>query len=278
MRAYLVLWISFITCSVSLQQKACILVINCEDIKWNPITFSDMFITNMGKNDDSFTTCNIACGQDLPKDMDQFQGIIITGSHYNCRPRDSYFEWYEGLLSLIREISFTGKPNLYGSCFGHNLIALALGGKIGPNPNNKYILEIEQLKMNKQFYGSFSSISPLKNIKEIYSVISTHEDCVLELPESATLLGSTLHCENHLYVTGKNRNILACQSHPEFNHYVHYAVMDRIWVSIVNKRKCLSAEEVAHSRKSFEEYTTSDSTLLCDMISDFLRTSSIVDP
>jgi GMP synthase-like glutamine amidotransferase len=236
-----------------------------------------MFINSMGKSDDCFTTCNLACGQNLPKDMDQFQGIIITGSHYNCRPRDAYFDWYEGLLSLIREIAFTGKPNLYGSCFGHNLIALALGGKIGLNPNNKYILEIEQLNTNKEFYGRFSSIYPLENIKESYSVISTHEDCVLELPESATLLGSTLHCENHLYVTGKNRNILACQSHPEFNHYLQYAVMDRILLSIVNKRKCLSTEEVAHSRKSFGEYSTSDNTLLCDMISNFLRTPSIVD-
>jgi GMP synthase (glutamine-hydrolysing) len=236
-----------------------------------------MFISNMGKNDDSFTTCNVACGQDLPENMDQFQGIIITGSHYNCRPRDSYFDWYEGLLSLIREIALVGKPNLYGSCFGHNLIALALGGKIGPNLNNKYILEIEQLKTNKEFYDCFSSISPLENLKENYSVISTHEDCVLELPDTATLLGSTVHCENHLYITGKNRNILACQSHPEFNNFLQYAVMDRIWVSIVNKRKCLSAEEIAHSRQSFERYSTSDSTLLCQMISNFLRSSSIVD-
>lgn len=275
MRLYLLIWISFITLNESIQHKARILVINCEDIIWQPITFSDMLFTHMGTDDDVYTTCNVANGEDLPKDMNDFQGIIITGSHYNCRPRDVYFDWYEGLMSLIREIALTGRPMLYGSCFGHNLIALALGGEIGFNPNNKYVMQIEQIRANKAFHELFSSISPLKVIKENYSVISTHEDCVLRLPEMSTLLGSTLHCENHLYITGKNRNILACQSHPEFD--LQYAVLDRIWISIVKKRKCLSKEEIALSLRSFEEYSTSDSELLCGMISDFLHTPISAD-
>jgi hypothetical protein len=105
------------------------LVINCEDISWNPITFSEMYKLHLSQENDVWTTCNIASGEKLPdpEDILKYKGIVITGSHYNCRKRDSYFAWYEDLLTLIREISTAGYPKLFGGCFGHNLIALALG-------------------------------------------------------------------------------------------------------------------------------------------------------
>jgi GMP synthase-like glutamine amidotransferase len=184
------------------------LVINCEDIPWEPISFSDMYRKCVELEGDSWTTCNIALGEQLPPDIHEYTGIILTGSHYNCRKRDKYFPWYEGLMVLVREISVAGKPKLFGGCFGHNLIALALGGSIDFNPDKKYILQIEKLTTNDAFKSQFSATS-CSLLRDSYSVISTHEDCVIKLPDTATLLGSTLFCKNHLFVTGKNNNILA---------------------------------------------------------------------
>ena len=56
MRLYFLIWICCFVFSEPIQQKVRILVINCEDIIWKPITFSDMFISNMGKDDDTFST------------------------------------------------------------------------------------------------------------------------------------------------------------------------------------------------------------------------------
>ena len=256
------------------------LVLNCEDIPWEPISFFDMYkmnlalelgsLQNMGLQSESWTCCNVVLGEKIPDDVLEYDGIILTGSHYNCRPRDVYFEWYEGLMRLIRTIDEKGKPNLFGGCFGHNLIALALGGKIGFNPDKKYILQVENLKINNKFKELFSSenLGNSGNLLE-YSVISTHEDSVLELPESATLLGSSENCKNHLFLAGKNNNILALQSHPEFN--LQYAVMDRIWLGIVERRKLLSKDEISFSLKSFEGYDDADAKKLCGVISFFLH-------
>jgi GMP synthase-like glutamine amidotransferase len=244
------------------------LVINCEDIPWEPISFSDMYRRCVELEGDSWNTCNIALGEQLPADIHEYTGIILSGSHYNCRKRDVYFPWYEGLMVLVREISVAGEPKLFGGCFGHNLIALALGGSIDFNPDKKYILQIEKLTTNDAFKKQFSatSCSPLR---DSYSVISTHEDCVIKLPDTATLLGSTLFCKNHLFVTGKNNNILACQSHPEFD--LKYAVMDRIWIGVVEKRRMLSKSDIVDSLRSFEEYDGTEAKDMCAVISDFLR-------
>ena len=248
------------------------LVINCEDIPWEPISFSDMYEQNLSRDDDSWATCNLALGDALPHDICEYNGVILTGSHYNCRKREKYFQWYEGLMDLVREIAANGKPNLFGGCFGHNLIALALGGTVGFNPNKKYVLQIDRLITNKNFQGMFEAEEKnlYQNVLEEYSIISTHEDCVTELPYTATLLGSTVNCENHFFVAGENQNILALQSHPEFN--LQYAVLDRIWIGVVKKRRLLSDEECSFSMKSFENYDDSDAKKMCNVISWFLRT------
>lgn len=247
------------------------LVINCEDIPWEPISFSDMYRKCVEQEGDSWTTCNIALGEQIPADIHEYTGVILTGSHYNCRKREVYFPWYEGLMELVREISIAGKPKLFGGCFGHNLIALALGGAIDFNPNKKYVLQIEKLTTNDAFKTKISAISCCP-LRDIYSVISTHEDCVIKLPDTATLLGSSLFCENHLFVAGKNSNILACQSHPEFD--LKYAVIDRIWIGVVEKRRMLSKSDILDSLKSFEEYDDSDAKEMCEIISDFLHNPS----
>lgn len=244
------------------------LVINCEDIPWEPISFSDMYRKCVELEGDSWTTCNIAVGDQFPADIHEYTGIILTGSHYNCRKRDKYFPWYEGLIELVREISDAGKPRLFGGCFGHNLIALALGGSVDFNPDKKYILQIEKLTTNDPFQNQFSAISRSPLLKN-YSIISTHEDCVIELPDTATLLGSTIFCENHLFMAGKNNNILACQSHPEFD--LKYAVIDRIWIGVVEKRRMLSKSDIVDSLRSFEEYDGMDAKDMCAVICDFLH-------
>lgn len=245
------------------------LVINCEDIPWEPISFSDMHQKYVTIEGDSWTTCNVALGEQVPTDLHEYTGIILTGSHYNCRKREKYFPWYEGLMVLIREISEAGKPNLFGGCFGHNLIALALGGSVGFNPDKKYVLQIEKLVTNDAFKEQFATIS-CTPLLDNYSLISTHEDCVIQLPDTATLLGSSLFCENHLFVAGKNKNILACQSHPEFD--LKYAVIDRIWIGVVEKRRLLSKADVADSLRSFEGYDGYDANEMCTLIRNFLHT------
>ena len=271
--------VNYVVMSMLLRPPQRFLVINCEDIRWKPISFSDMYEQKFACDNDSWTTCNVALGDPLPYDVCEYDGIILTGSHYNCRKRDVYFPWYQDLMDLVRIIAANGKPNLFGGCFGHNLIALALGGNIGFNPNKKYVLQIDRLITNEQFQALLESTErklylSSNDLPKEYSLISTHEDCVTELPMGATLLGFTVNCENHFFLAGKNKNILALQSHPEFD--LQYAVLDRIWIAVVKKRQLLSDEECSFSMKSFENYDDSDAQKMCGVISSFLHSEYLM--
>ena len=80
-----------------IQRKFC--VINCETISWKPISFSDMFSSLMMREGDIWTVCNIANSELLPSDIYEYSGIIITGSHFDCRSeRTSYFDWVNKLI------------------------------------------------------------------------------------------------------------------------------------------------------------------------------------
>lgn len=72
-----------------------------------------------------------------------------------------------------------------------------------------------------------------------------------------------------MYLTGKHRNILALQSHPEFE--LKYAIYDRIWLSVVEKNKRLTEEQVVEAKRSFEDFSDDDRMKMSLLISSFLR-------
>jgi GMP synthase-like glutamine amidotransferase len=67
----------------------------------------------------------------FPKDISVFDGIIITGSPASVHDD---LPWIHRLKDLIRTTVERRQP-LFGCCFGHQLIATALGGQVGWNPD-----------------------------------------------------------------------------------------------------------------------------------------------
>lgn len=68
----------------------------------------------------------------LPKTLDQLSdldGLIITGSKHTSYDNDA---WILSTMALIK-LAY-GHVKIVGICFGHQLIARALGGKVGLNP------------------------------------------------------------------------------------------------------------------------------------------------
>ena len=60
----------------------------------------------------------------FPESLLDFDGFIIGGSPASVH---NDFPWIDKLLKIIRDIQTLGKP-IFGACFGHQAIALALGG------------------------------------------------------------------------------------------------------------------------------------------------------
>ena len=72
-----------------------------------------------------------------------------------------------------------------------------------------------------------------------------------------------------MFVAGKYNNIIACQSHPEFD--LNYCIYDRIWPTVVEDKKRLTDDEVVDAKISFELFSDKDSKMMLRLISSFLR-------
>ncbi len=74
----------------------------------------------------------VADGEALP-DAGDYAGVLITGSGAMVTERA---DWSERSADWLRGAAEAGKP-LFGICYGHQLIAHALGGTVGYNPRGR---------------------------------------------------------------------------------------------------------------------------------------------
>jgi GMP synthase-like glutamine amidotransferase len=249
------------------------LVVCCENsTAWAPVDFAQMFTSKLARDDSEWITVNIANNETLPstEDLDQFQGIILTGSRFNICDKDNY-PWFDSVCEVIRHAASHGRPRVFGGCFGCQLIGHALGGEVSKNPCERFILKAEQIEPCQPFFSKiFPTMSPEKSS---LTLIESHGYCVSSLPPNSQRLASSSSCTNELFVCGANANLLACQCHPEFDY--GYAIRDRIWPSVVGSKR-MPAEEIEESARSFEAFSDEDSVLFCSLISSFLHSTGSV--
>jgi GMP synthase-like glutamine amidotransferase len=252
-----------------------ICIFNCEDsLAWNPITFADMFIKGLtAENDIDWLEYKVSCESFILEDILNFDALIITGSHYNCRDSDK-LPWFNPLCEVVREVAFRGFPRIYAGCFGCQLVAVALGGVVDRNPGNVFILKAENIHFHdKRFLTRYPSFIADEMMLEKWTtiganIIVSHGDCVQQLPPNAKHLASSATCKNEAFVCGTKENIMAVQCHPEFDY--DYAVREKIWPSVVHVRKKLSVQQIEAYTETFATFTAEDSRLFLHFIRSFL--------
>ncbi len=122
----------------------------------------------------------------------RFDGWIIGGSPASVHDGDP---WIPPLLTLIRRLVAQGQP-LFGACFGHQAIAAALSGTVGPNPGG-WVFGLTETVMEDQ---------PLR-------LYAAHLEQVLTPPPGARVLGGNAECAIGAYAIGDT--VLCTQYHPE---------------------------------------------------------------
>ncbi len=125
-------------------------------------------------------------------------GIILSGgpsSVYGNRAPSSK----KGILSL-------GIPIL-GICYGQQLIAKQLNGKVTANKIKEYGKKVVKIRKNKLFKG-------LKGKQQVWM---SHGDAVEELPKGFISIASTNTCKN-AGIADTEKNIYGVQFHPEVVH------------------------------------------------------------
>lgn len=166
--------------------------------------FDRWFINGLGPGRFDFRTVNVHQGEHLPECARGLAGAVITGSPAMVSHRH---DWSERSAAWIAEAHEQGLP-LLGVCYGHQLIAHALGGVVGPNPNGRRMgsFEVEILDRDDRLLGQFAPGADFQ---------ATHVEAVLEPPRGARVISRSPGDPHHALHFGNLS--WGVQFHPEFS-------------------------------------------------------------
>ena len=167
--------------------------------------FEDWFMARMDLSAGTIETVSPFSGEPLPS-VASFGGIIITGSHAMVTEKKS---WSEKTAEWVKRAVDAEMP-LLGICYGHQLLAHAMGGVVGDNPKGKEFGTVS-IRLNRD--GRQDRL--FDETPETFAAQACHSQSVLQLPAGATLLASSEMDPHHAFVVG--RRAWGIQFHPEFN-------------------------------------------------------------
>ena len=175
--------------------------------------FEDWFADGMGVSD--LLQVDVFKQQPLPS-ADALAGIVITGSAAMVSARE---DWSETTAGWLRAAVQTGIPVL-GVCYGHQLLAHALGGRVGLNPAGRQMGTV-----TAQRIGASGNDPLIGHLPLSFAAQTSHSEVVLELPPCAKRLASSPLDDN--FVIRFAENVWGVQFHPEFSvpvmsKYIHY--------------------------------------------------------
>jgi GMP synthase (glutamine-hydrolysing) len=144
-------------------------------------------------------------GDSLPS-REGFAGVLVTGSAAMVTEQ---LPWSEAAATWLAKTAQAGLPML-GICYGHQLIAHALGGTVGYNPKGREMGTVALDILPEAHQDPLFSGLP-----EVISAQVTHLQSVLQPPPGARILAANAHDACHAFRHGDN--VWGLQFHPEFS-------------------------------------------------------------
>jgi len=140
-----------------------------------------------------------------PPPIRDFDAVLITGSPRSVTEPEP---WMEDAATYALTAA-RSRPVL-GVCFGHQLLARALGGAVVPNPAGR---EAGTAAVELTEAGARDPL--FAGLPRALLVQQTHADHVTELPSAATLLATNSFSRVQAFAAGES--IRAVQFHPEID-------------------------------------------------------------
>lgn len=201
-----------------------IAVLECEYISDSPVSaaggYTELFAKLLSLHTEGrsmqLTTFEAHQGQ-LPAGVEDWDAYLITGSYagvYEGLP------WINELSEFTRRAYEAGVP-LIGICFGHQLLAHALGGTV-EKATVGWGLGVMETAISRHY----SWMGPEEELNTA-ALIYMHQDQVTSLPESATAFASTKICPYAGFTLGPKA--VALQGHPEFTPQLTERLIHELW-------------------------------------------------
>lgn len=177
--------------------------------------------------------------QQYPSHIDEVDAYIITGSKSSVYDQES---WIEELHRFVETLHGANKKTV-GICFGHQIIASALGGKVEKATVGWGI----GVKATSLTQAAADAGLKIDGDDRSLNLLYSHQDQVTVPVPGSTLLASTDICP--LAMTAIGEHILSFQGHPEFSHdYAQalYSLREKNYPPAVYKNAMTSLQEQEH--------------------------------
>ena len=139
---------------------------------------------------------------ELPENADTCDAYVCTGSRYSVyEDRD----WIAKLKDYVRQLHDAGKP-FVGICFGHQLLAEALGGQVRPAEQG-WGVGVHEMQITHPEPWMQPELEDCR-------IQYMHADQVQRLPPESVVLAAAPHCPVAMFRVGEN--MLGIEGHPEF--------------------------------------------------------------
>ncbi|MGE0883234.1 MAG: amidotransferase [Blastocatellales bacterium] len=139
---------------------------------------------------------------EFPASVDACEAFVCTGSRFSAYDAE---DWIRELKNFLRQLRNADKP-FVGICFGHQVLAEALGGKV-EKAEQGWGIGVHSLNVTR-------TESWMQPEQAACGIQYSHRDQVVRLPEQSVLLGESDHCPVAMYRVGET--MLGIQGHPEF--------------------------------------------------------------
>lgn len=167
--------------------------------------YPDMFQALLSRQDPEVTYCVYDVEHErYPSDIDEVDAYLLTGSKRSVYEDEP---WIHRLAEFVRTLHQRQKK-LVGICFGHQMVAHALGGDVARSSKGWGVgVHSYQMTLNEAphwFDGGETG----------FSLLVSHQDQVIAPAQDAITVGASGFCEHAACQIGEH--ILTFQGHPEF--------------------------------------------------------------
>ena len=201
--------------------------------------YPDMFAALLAHRGLSFRTYNVEA-MEFPASEHDCEGWLITGSRHGAYEDHPFIKPLEAFIRAI----IAAQVPLVGICFGHQIIAQAMGGTV------------------ERYKGGWAVGPQTYDFGGEKVVLNAwHQDQVTQLPPDAKVIACNDFCANAALIYGDT--VLTLQSHPEFRDSFMEGLMETRGPGLVPEPL------LAEAREKMAQGKGTDAERMAGRIADF---------
>lgn len=188
------------------------------------------------------------------KALTDYDGIVFTGSALSCYEEAPEVSNQRDLAKRV----FDSRVPVFGSCWGMQIMAQALGGHVRANPKGRELGVGKDITLNEtgRAHPMFAGRP------DVFDVFEVHKDEVDVMPEGAVqLAGNGMSDIQAMIIERDGCSFWGVQYHPEFDFKTMSIVLQRLANLLIKEGLYASPENVQHDVQIYERLDGDDALM-----------------